>query len=442
MGLKLVNNVYIYVTKFFPDPKNWRGAYCLDFVKALTRHFEIEDCKSNVAHRKVLVFVEGSGVDYEVEGVTVHTFKTRYLPSNIFPFLFAKFNKRSFLNKVEAVLCSTFNLQPSTCFNVVEICHAHTANFGVYALALKHVNPKCKTLLHHHDLQSFGLNNGALRHCWLYNMIQFPILRRMHEKIDTHVFISEAVRRSFLAAPDTSWTEYGEYKKQMRWLPYRPVRIRESMILHNGVDVGIFSRVERVEHVDFVIGCVGNFQVLKGQITLLKAVQILSARSKCSTWPKIKVVFIGSGETLGACRRFAEENGLDVEFKTEVKHEELAEFYRGLDLFVLPSTFEGFGCVYTEAHSCGVPFIACEGQGVEDILVVENSCSGRAEGGSSNPWLCKQRDPEDLAKKIETAIHSIVHLGSSPSPTTVLQPLSEDQDIDKLVGKFVKDIGI
>lgn len=231
---------YVYVTPFFPSPGNWRGAYCLDFVKALTRLFEVEGCESEGEQWKVLVFKEGDGSDYEIEGVKVHTFRAKYLPSNIFPFLFARFNKKSFLKKVETVFRSIFNLQPSTCYDSVAVIHAHTANFGVYAEALKLVNPKCKTLLHHHDLASFGLNFGRLRHCWLYNLIQFPILRRMHEKIDTHVFISEASRRSFLAAPDASWTEYADYKRQMRGLPYRSVKIKNSIILHNGVDKSIF----------------------------------------------------------------------------------------------------------------------------------------------------------------------------------------------------------
>ena len=29
--------VYLYITPFFPGPDTWRGAYSLDFVRALTR---------------------------------------------------------------------------------------------------------------------------------------------------------------------------------------------------------------------------------------------------------------------------------------------------------------------------------------------------------------------------------------------------------------------
>ena len=274
---------------------------------------------------------------------------------------------------------------------------------------------------------------GALRHCWFYNLIQFPLLRRLHERMDCHVFISEAARRSFLEAPDASWTMYADYKKQMRGLPYRPARIKDSVILHNGVDKGIF-KVERVgeggQRTDnsFIIGCVGNFQELKGQETLIRAVARVNEVEveKIGGRRRVEILFVGSGERLETCWRLAEELGVDAEFLREVSHEKLADFYRGLDLFVLPSTFEGFGCVYTEAHSCGVPFIACEGQGTDDIIPIEDR----------GKWLCKQNDPEDLARKIGDYI-SRVERGEH-----VEQRLNEDQDIDILVGKFAEEIGI
>lgn len=425
--------VYLYITPFFPSPTSWRGAYCLDFVKALKRALEVKD---QGEQWKVVVFTEGDGSDYEVEGVKVYTFKAKYLPSNIFPFLFKRYNQKSFLSKVKEVLTPLFNFNSELqLFDKVEVCHCHTANFSVYAEAMKRANPKCRTLLHHHDLASFGLNFGRLRHCWIYNLIQFPILRKLHEKIDCHVFISEAARRSFLAAPDTSWTEYEDYKKQMRGLPYRSVKIKDSVILHNGVDKKIFSRVERVERVDFVIGCVGNFSELKDQLGLIKALEILntSVDLKSRPRPNIQVKFVGSGETLEECKRLAREQEeqfrstptpITYTFLPEVPHEQLADFYRSLDLFVLPSSFEGFGCVYTEAHSCGVPFIACEGQGTDDIIPVEDR----------DKWLCKQRDPDDLARKIGDYI-SRVERGER-----VEQRLNEDQDIDKLVEKFVEEL--
>lgn len=125
----------------------------------------------------------------------------------------------------------------------------------------------------------------------------------------------------------------------------------------------------------------------------------------------------------------AAENRIDAEFLTKMRHEHLSDFYRSLDLFVLPSYFEGFRCVFTEAHSCGVPFITCEVQGIDDIISVEDR----------NKWLCKPKDAKDLAEKIQKAIASILGLQLG-TPTISLQVLNEDQDIDTLVKTFVENV--
>ena len=394
--------VYIIVTPFFPSSSSWRGAYCLDFVRALQ--------KSRPSLR-VEVFVPGRGDDYVIEGICVHKFPIKMLPSNVLPFLFRRFNERSFFKAVERVGIN---------FNDVVVCHGHTANFAIYPIAIKRRNPGCMTLLHHHDLASFGLNLGRLRHVWLYNLIMFPILRSHHERIDCHVFISEASRRSFLMTPDAKWSVFDDYKKQMRWLPYRPTRIRCSMILHNGIDEKIFNVGEKPKDRTFTIGCIGNFIDLKDQISLLRAIDILNHVEHVEHVELgLKVLFVGSGPERAKCEEYAKEKEIDAEFRDEVRHEELANFYHELDLFVLPSYFEGFGCVFTEAWACGVPFITCEGQGMDDMIYEEDR----------DLWLCKPCNPVDLAAKIK------YYIERRPK-----QRLKGEIDIDKLVPNFINQI--
>ena len=413
--------LYIVVTPFFPSPDNWRGAYCYDFVVALKK----------TGRYRVEVFVPGKGGDYTIGDVRVHGFATRQLPSNISPFIFSGWNQKSFLRAVEE---SGIKIED------VAICHGHTANLGIYPLAVKRMNNGCLTLLHHHDKESFGLNMGMFRHCWLYNMIEFPILRTLHEKIDCHVFISEASRRNFLLAPKTDGEIYEGYIRQMRWLPYRPVKIQNSIILHNGVNIQIFNKGmgdkpnrptpgDRMHRQlcqwqrsrdlaqscrEGLIACIANFIDWKNQITLLRAVRLLQEKEM-----KIKVIFIGSGPEMEKCRRFVKANNIDAEFRTEVEHAALPDLYRAIDLFVLPSYFEGFGCVFTESWACGTPFITCEGQGMDDLIPAE----------VRNLWLCKPRDPEDLAAKIK------YYIENRPA-----QQLKGEIDIDKLVPEFVRNV--
>lgn len=398
------SNTYIYVTPFFPSPETWRGAYCFDFVKALKR------LRPDL---RVEVFVPGKGADYELGGIKVWRFPTRELPSNILPFLFHRHNEKSFLAALARAGVDLRN---------VKICHGHTANFLIYPLAAKRVNPQIKTLLHHHDLMSFGLNNGRLRHSRLHNIILARGLRRFHEAIDLHVFISGLCKRSFLSFPDIDWLGDKDYSLQAHTVrKLEPVKVKDSYILYNGVDGEIFKpspSPRRLKYDSLIIGCVGNFQSEKGQYELLQAVQSISA---INLETKIKVRFVGSGHDLERCKCFAFENNIDADFLPEMRHEELADFYRSLDLFVLPTWLDGFGCVYTEAFSCGVPFIASETAGASELVLPSER----------KLWLVKPRDPEDLAAKIG-------HFIASRPVQHLVGPVS----FDALIPPFLEKIGI
>lgn len=387
--------VYLYITSFFPSPTSWRGAFCYDFVRALQRTEKYD----------VRVFVPGKGEDYDYQGIHVYRFPTRCLPSGIFPFLFSAWNKKSFLRKLEAV-----GINPES----VAVCHSTD---GIYVDAVKKLNPGCLALQQHHNLASFGGCNGRLRHFWLHKVINFPIYRKYHELMDAHVFLSRAAEKSFRAVPDASWSQYEDYRRQMRGLGFfRGPKIKRSILLHNGVDMHQFNPAGRKPHDGFVIGCIGNFNQIKDQITLLKALDKI--KGWLGNW---RLRFIGSGPLLQQCKDYVAENKLEdnVSFESEVDHTQLPDFYRSLDLFVLPSYFEGFGCVFTEAYACGMPFITCEGQGIDDLIPE-----------AERPlWLCKQRDPNDLAEKI------LAYYQHRP-----VQHLSGPIDIDTLVLNFVKEV--
>ena len=68
----------------------------------------------------------------------------------------------------------------------------------------------------------------------------------------------------------------------------------------------------------------------------------------------------------------------------------MPEVYHNVDLFVLPSYFEGFGCVFAEAAACGIPFMTCEGQGIEDLILPEER----------EIWLFPPKNADALAEKI------------------------------------------
>ena len=107
---------------------------------------------------------------------------------------------------------------------------------------------------------------------------------------------------------------------------------------------------------------------------------------------KIKLRLIGSGATLGFCKRYVFENKLsgDIFFESEMPHEKLNDFYNEIDLFVLPSYYEALGCVYLEAWATETPFIGVIGQGISELIPISERKN----------LLADKRSPASLKEKI------------------------------------------
>ena len=146
-------------------------------------------------------------------------------------------------------------------------------------------------------------------------------------------------------------------------------------------------------------------------------------RVRNNTELDVRVIERGSGETLAECEAFAKAHGLVdvVRFEREMPHERLADFYRSLDLFVLPSTYwEGFCCVYAEALACGVPVMGCHGISFLDETLSETD---RRE------WLVPPHDAAALADRI-LKWWKCAERGKVPE-------LTGDLDIDHLIGRWL-----
>lgn len=393
--------IYLYITPFFPSPETWRGGYCLDAVKALIRLEKYD----------VRVMVPSKGEDYIWDGISISRIRRVSAPCGLVPFLFGWINKRFFKKKLKEIGIS---------LDRIAVCHSNTFDCANYAVALKQWNPKVKTLLHHHCSYGVDLRAGRLGRLPIHSTLLYFYYRMLSEQVNAHVFCSEMSRRTFgkyfVTAPEG---EVLDVRRQLlfgRWM--RDWKMPESIVLYNGVDTSVFHpKTNRPQNPNsFVIGCVANFQPLKGQLTLLKAVNLVKEKIA-----GLYVRLVGSGEMLSVCKNYVEREGLSdfISFEREIDHRELPEFYRSLDLFVLPSRLEGFCCVYMECHACGTPVIGCKGVSLEEVIPIE----------VREQWLANPNDSKSLAEKI------LGFYKARPQQT-----LFKQVDIDVLMRDFVNEI--
>lgn len=368
---------YLCVTPFFPTKDAVYGSYIYDQVKAISRNSDFD----------VMVFRPKSFNDkatsYEYDGIKVFLFPSLFMPSYFFNGLTNPYNGHAF---IAALKKNGINL------NDIAVVHCHTATYAYYGVVVKKYDAHIKVVLQHHDKDPYQILNGKLSD-FLPNLLFRAIVNmRNFQKVDCHICISEAVKNNLLAFPKSGKEEVCEpYKKRIRkigWLKNDTSGFR-TYILYNGVDTCQFQYGQKKEHPFFIIGCIGNYQDLKGHITLLKAVHLMHERKLI---PNMKVRLIGHGPLEGDLRSYVSGHKLEgtVCFEKEMEHSKLPEFYNSLDLFVLPSVFEGFGCVYTEAAACGVPFMMCKGQGAAEYI----------PESETDKWLIDKGDSDSLADKI------------------------------------------
>lgn len=398
-----IKKLYIVITPFFPTPESFRGPFVYDQVRAIERN----------SNYKVIVFVPTSFLhpddDYDYEGVHVYRFKTLEMPSMLFNGLMKGFNSSSFIKRVHELGID---------INDIAVAHGHTAMFASYPLALKRKNESIISIVQHHDPDPFGLRSGRLATWGLNARFKAKKALKLFEKIDIHLCISRYVENNLRLFPGhSSFDVDSKYlailQKIKKINPFSP---KKTIVLYNGVDTDIFYP-RPVAHDNFTIGCIANMGDWKNQITLLKAVKLL-----CDEGEKdLKVILIGSGAGESECRQFIDTNRLSeiIEIRKEVHHKNLPAIINTFDLFVLPSYFEGFGCVFTEAAACGIPFIGCKGQGAMEYI---------------NPdymdlWTIDPFDYKDLAQKIKR-----YKIDKMP------QELIEPYDIDILISEYLRHL--
>ncbi len=362
--------VYLYVTPYFPSPESWRGGFCLDAAKALIRDGRYD----------VRVLTTGKGGDYEWDGIKVLRMKRLVALCGLLPFLLAPVNNLIFRRKLRDAGIDV---------SKVAVCHVNTFVFGHYAAYFKRLGKSAKTVVQIHSSFNLELRSGRAGLVPVHATLLYLYYRRVLRGVDLLAFVSETARRTFgkyyEGAPEGEARDVRRQLLTGRWLP--ELGFPQGMVVYNGIDPALFSPLGKKSHEGFVIGCVANFQPLKDHMTLLRAASLLKDRV-----PGLKVLLVGSGPTLGDCRRYVERHGLGdvVSFEREVDHRAMPAFYRSLDLFVLPSRLEGFVCVCVESWACGTPVVFCKGISFSEVLSDEER----------ERWGFTPQDAEELSRKI------------------------------------------
>lgn len=139
---------------------------------------------------------------------------------------------------------------------------------------------------------------------------------------------------------------------------FEPSLAKKALIIKNGIDVSKFSFSENRRKLwreklnytnEVVIGNVGRFGYQKNQTFLVEIFEKLARQES-----NIKLLLVGDGEDRELVQQLVKYKGLDkkVTFTGSVANVE--DYLQAMDIFVLPSRFEGLPVVVVEALSAGL----------------------------------------------------------------------------------------
>lgn len=144
------------------------------------------------------------------------------------------------------------------------------------------------------------------------------------------------------------------------------VRREKIRVIHSGVDIERFkdAAIASGDNGAPVIGTAAVLEERKGHRFLLEAAAELKRQGR-----RLKYRIAGDGSQREKLERLAQSLGLqqEVEFLGFVS--DVQAFLSSIDIFVLPSLFEGLGVAVLEAMAAARPVVASDAGGLRELVV-------------------------------------------------------------------------
>lgn len=222
----------------------------------------------------------------------------------------------------------------------VRLLHTHLVEADIYGCMLKILNPKIKWISTRH-------NSDAFRKKFFWRSVNKTISLLNHKIIT----VSKAVK---------------QFIHKYEWIDNN-----DMIVLVNGVDTTRFRKLlgksirneYGLARKDFVVGIVGRITEQKGHIFLMRAAKILQSKIR-----NLKILIVGQGELEQHLKEECKSLGLEdivifAGFRSDVEN-----VYNSIDVFCLPSIFEGFGLVIAEAMLCDTITVASRIDGIKEVI--------------------------------------------------------------------------
>lgn len=142
-------------------------------------------------------------------------------------------------------------------------------------------------------------------------------------------------------------------------------KINEVSVIRNGIDLEKFANVSisqkekrkelGIPEDAYVVGQVSRFTYQKNPEFTVKVFSELLKKKE-----NAYLLLIGRGKQETELRKQVQQLGIEDKVRILVSRDDIPELLKAMDVFVLPSRFEGFGIVLVEAQAAGLPCVVSE----------------------------------------------------------------------------------
>ena len=192
-------------------------------------------------------------------------------------------------------------------------------------------------------------------------------LSRIVELRSTRIIaISEAVRNYLVNQGEVSNSQ----KIEVVHYGYKPTNHQKARNLDSSNNLAKFGTISRLTKQKDIPTLLSAFQIIQRDI------------------PHASLSIVGSGSLDSDLKELCKKLGLNSSVHFLGRTSKVMEYLMGLDVFILTSTYEGFGLVLLEAMDAGIPVVASRNSAIPEVL------------GADFPGLCETGDYKEFSSKI------------------------------------------
>ncbi|WP_041915715.1 glycosyltransferase [Pseudodesulfovibrio mercurii] len=166
------------------------------------------------------------------------------------------------------------------------------------------------------------------------------------------------------------------YHLQRYWADRVGLPAEQSLVIHNGIDVGLFDHPEDRESLKREFGLEGKLVIGTAlRLNEQKGLQYLVAAAPAvkERFPEARFLVIGEGPLRDDLTARARALGVDDVFLFPGYRSDVSRILPAFDVYVLPSLWEGLPLGMIEAMLAKLPIVATTVGGVPEVLVDDDT---------------------------------------------------------------------